>query len=300
MNGGLPGFHNAPASRAVVVAAALFSVPFGFRGRFLDLGLSYQNVYERLSIWRLITSLFAFSSTPELIFGAALLYYFRVFERQIGSNKYAVFIVFSTMVSVLLQILALGYLKDPSINPLTSGPYGLIFASYVPFFFDIPVSMRFRIFGLSLSDKSFVYLAGLQLLCSSGRCSVVPGVSGILAGLLYRLNTFGIRRLKFPEFVTSLFSRVSWPYSSNPYQGLPTTENDANISSHQDAHAATQDPTESSIAALAATQDPTESSIAALVSMGFDRSSAVQALVMTNYDVNLASNILLEAQALQQ
>jgi len=122
-----------------------------------------QNVYERLSIWRLITSLFAFSSTPELIFGAALLYYFRVFERQIGSNKYAVFIVFSTMVSVLLQILALGYLKDPSINPLTSGPYGLIFASYVPFFFDIPVSMRFRIFGLSLSDKSFVYLAGLQV-----------------------------------------------------------------------------------------------------------------------------------------
>ncbi|RLM93495.1 rhomboid-like protein 20 isoform X2 [Panicum miliaceum] len=231
MNGGLPGFHNAPASRAVVVAAALFSVPFGFRGRFLDLGLSYQasrsyaffvNVYERLSIWRLITSLFAFSSTPELIFGAALLYYFRVFERQIGSNKYAVFIVFSTMVSVLLQILALGYLK----------------------------------------------------------------VSGILAGLLYRLNTFGIRRLKFPEFVTSLFSRVSWPFSSNPYQGLPTTENDANISSHQDVHAATQ--------------DPTESSIAALVSMGFDRSSAVQALVMTNYDVNLASNILLEAQALQQ
>jgi len=102
---------NAPASRAVVVASALFSVPFGFRGRFLDLGLSYQNVYERLSIWRLITSLFAFSSTPELIFGAALLYYFRVFERQIGSNKYAVFIVFSTMVSVLLQILALGYLK---------------------------------------------------------------------------------------------------------------------------------------------------------------------------------------------
>jgi len=49
-----------------------------------------QNVYQSLSIWRLITSLFAFSSTPELIFGAALLYYFRVFERQIGSNKYAV------------------------------------------------------------------------------------------------------------------------------------------------------------------------------------------------------------------
>lgn len=290
MNGGLPGFHNAPASRAVLVAAALFSVPFGFRGRSLNLGLSYQSVYEKLSIWRLITSLFAFSSTPELIFGVALLYYFRVFERQIGSNKYAVFIIFSTMVSVLLQILALGYMKDPSLNPLTSGPYGLIFASYVPFFFDIPVSMKFRIFGLSLNDKSFVYLAGLQLLFSSGRRSVVPGLSGILAGLLYRLNTFGIRRLKFPEFATSLFSQLSWPFSNNPYQGLPTTENNRSIPSHQahqieDAHTAIQ--------------DPTESSITALVSMGFDRSAAIQALALTNYDVNLASNILLESQALQ-
>lgn len=235
--------------------------------------------------------MFAFSSTPELIFGATLLYYFRVFERQIGSNKYAVFIVFSTVVSVLLQILALGYLKDPSINPLTSGLYGLIFASYVPFFFDIPISMKFRILGLSLSDKSFVYLAGLQLLFSSGRRSVVPGVSGILAGLLYRLNAFGIRRLKFPEFATSFFSRLSWPFSSNPYQGLPTTENDGNIPSHQ---------VHQTEVARTATQDPTESSISALMSMGFDRSSAIQALALTNYDVNLASNILLEAQALQQ
>ncbi|TVU34733.1 hypothetical protein EJB05_16582 [Eragrostis curvula] len=282
MNGGIPGFRNAPASRAVVVAAALFSVTFGFRGRLRDLGLSYQasspsrlprvfhseinSVYEKLQIWRLIISLFAFSSTPELIFGAALLYYFRVFERQIGSNKYAVFIIFSTVVSVLLQILALGYLKgsllfvyciqffsdirstDPSLDMLTSGPYGLIFASYVPFFFDIPISMKFRIFGLSVSDKSFVYLAGLQLLFSSGRHSIIPGLSGILAGLLYRMNTFGIRRLKGTH---------------------------------------------------SATQDLTESSIATLVSMGFDRTSAMRALALTNYDVNLASNILLEAQALQ-
>lgn len=64
-----------------------------------------QSVYEKLSVWRLITSLFAFSSTPELIFGAALLYYFRVFERQIGSNKYAVssFVLKVFDIYVLLQ-----------------------------------------------------------------------------------------------------------------------------------------------------------------------------------------------------
>ncbi|XP_024316034.1 rhomboid-like protein 20 isoform X4 [Brachypodium distachyon] len=206
MSGGLPGFHNAPVSRAVVVAAALFSVPFGFRGRFLDLGLSYQNVYEKLHIWKLITSLFAFSSTPELIFGVALLYYFRVFERQIGSNKYAVFIVFSTTVSVLLQILALGYLK------------------------------------------------GLQV----------------------------------PDFATSLFSRFSWPFANISYQRLPVTRTDENIPYHQARQME---------GVPATTPDPVETSISTLVSMGFDRASAIQALALTNNDVNLASNILLEAQS---
>ncbi|XP_062207179.1 rhomboid-like protein 20 isoform X2 [Phragmites australis] len=282
MIGGLPGFHNAPASRAVVIAAALFSVPFGFRGRFLDLGLSYQSVYEKLSIWRLIASLFAFSSSPELIFGVALLYYFRVFERQIGLHR----VLHHSVCTAPDPCFRLPERNaDPSLNPLTSGPYGLIFASYVPFFFDIPISMRFRVFRLSISDKSFVYLAGLQLLFSSGRRSVIPGLSGILAGLLYRLNTFGIRRLKFPEFATSIFSRLSWPFPNNSYQGLPTTETDGRNPSEQGVRTATQ--------------DPPESSIAALVSMGFDRSSAMQALALTNYDVNLASNILLEAQALQ-
>ncbi|KAF7031224.1 hypothetical protein CFC21_042586, partial [Triticum aestivum] len=214
--------------------------PFGLRSRFLDLGLSHQNLYENLRIWRVIASLFAFSSSPELIFGVALLYYFRVFERQIGSNKYAVFIIFSMTVSVLLQILALGYLK------------------------------------------------GLQLLFSSGRRSVIPGLSGILAGLLYRLNIFGIRRLKVPEYATSLFSRLSWPFSNNSYQRLPIATTDENIPDLQARQMQGVHTT---------TPDPTESSIATLVSMGFDRASAIQALALTTNDVNLASNILLEAQS---
>lgn len=121
---------------------------------------------------------------------------------------------------------------DPAVNLVTSGPYGLIFASFVPFFFDIPISTRFRVFGVCFSDKSFIYLAGLQvrltriihakrrqffylfyfsscllykpiksnlffqLLLSSWKRSILPGVCGILAGSLYRLNLFRIRRAK--------------------------------------------------------------------------------------------------------
>lgn len=43
--------------------------------------------------------------------------------------------------------------------------------------------------------------------------------------------------------------------------------------------------------------EPPEDSIATLVSMGFDRNSARQALVHARNDMNVATNILLEAQS---
>lgn len=49
-----------------------------------------QDIFSNFRLWKLIVSIFAFSSAPELMFGLYLLYYFRVFERQIGSNKYSV------------------------------------------------------------------------------------------------------------------------------------------------------------------------------------------------------------------
>ncbi|GJN06264.1 hypothetical protein PR202_ga23973 [Eleusine coracana subsp. coracana] len=118
-------------------------------------------------------------------------------SRALGIS-YQVFCLFSITVSSLLEILSLVLLKDTNyISSLASGPYGLIFASFVPFFLDIPVTSRFRVFGLNFSDKSFIYLAGLQLLLSSWKHSLIPGVFGLVAGSLYRLNVFGIRKMKF-------------------------------------------------------------------------------------------------------
>ena len=66
--------------------------------------------------------------------------------------------------SSVFELLCLYFLADTNyISTLASGPYGLIFASFVPFFLDIPITSRFRIFGLNFSDKSFIYLAGLQV-----------------------------------------------------------------------------------------------------------------------------------------
>ncbi|KAM7269042.1 hypothetical protein ACFE04_024539 [Oxalis oulophora] len=84
---------------------------------------------------------------------------------------------------MLLVLLAEKYfliLSDLATNLFPSGPYGLIFASFVPFYFDMPVSRRFR------------------LILSSWRRSIVPGICGLIAGSLYRLNIFGIQKMKNP------------------------------------------------------------------------------------------------------
>ncbi|XP_022744402.1 rhomboid-like protein 20 isoform X1 [Durio zibethinus] len=292
MNGGPSGFNNAPVTKSFVIACALFTVFFGIQGRSFKLGLSYQDIFRKLSIWKLIVSVFAFSSTPELMFGLYLLYYFRVFERQIGSNKYTVFILFSIMVSLLFEVMALAILKDPTANLLTSGPYGLIFASFVPFYFDIPVSTWFRIFGVHFSNKSFVYLAGLQLLLSSWKRSLFPGICGILAGSLYHLNVLCIRRAKFPEFITSFLSRFSWSSMGN----LPTAPA-RNLAGNVPSFTTRQVERTYPPIAAPSTVEPPEDSIATLVSMGFDQNSARQALVHARNDINAATNILLEAQS---
>ncbi|WCJ33388.1 Ubiquitin-associated (UBA) protein [Euphorbia peplus] len=290
MNGGPSGLNNAPVTRTFLVASAIFTLSFGIQGAFRNLGLSYQDVFIKLRIWKLVASVFAFSSTPELLFGLYLLYYFRVFERQIGSNKYSVFILVSIIGSLLFEVLMLGILKDPTANLLTSGPYGVIFASFIPFFFDIPVSTRFRFFGVHFSDKTFIYLAGFQLLLSSWRRSILPGLCGILTGSLYRLNLFGIRKAKFPEFVTSFFSRLSWPSSGSP-RGTTSRNVGGSTPSFVGRQVERTYPAPSAVPL-----EPAEDAIETLVSMGFDRNSARQALVHARNDVNAATNILLESQ----
>lgn len=64
---------------------------------------------------------------------------------------------------VILSFLIILF-ADATLNLLTSGPYGLIFSSFIPFYFDIPISTRFRVFGIRFTDKSFIYLAGLQVI----------------------------------------------------------------------------------------------------------------------------------------
>ncbi|KAG6534874.1 hypothetical protein ZIOFF_008780 [Zingiber officinale] len=214
--------------------------------------------------------------------------------RIVVSVDMQIFIIFSILLSLILEALALAYLKE-TLSKLASGPYGLIFAAFLPFYFDIPVSSRFRVFGLNFTDKSLIYLAGLQLLFSSWKRSIVPGLCGLLAGSLYRLNVLGIRKLKFPEAFLSVFSRLPLPSSgSSPILARGNaTGNMRPYPGHQMEEGGYPSQLERNHS------DSTEASIATLVSMGFDRDSARRALTHAENDVNVATNILLESQSLR-
>ncbi|CAH8371494.1 unnamed protein product [Eruca vesicaria subsp. sativa] len=264
----------APVTRAFFIASVLFTVFFGIRrggGSSSKLGLSYQDIFEKFGIWKLIIWNFSFSSTLELFFGLYLLYYFRVFERLFGSNKRSVFILFSGIVSLILETILLSLFKDPT-NLVASGPYAFIFASFVSFYLDIPILKRFHLFGVHFSDKSSIYLAGVLLLLSSWQRSIIPAICGIIAGSLYRLNIFGIRKAKFPELIASFFSRLSSP----------------SLNSHSQAPSPNLGPQAVRSPVPSSSIEPSMAAIGAMVLMGFDQNEARQVLVDIRNDVNAA------------
>ncbi|KAL3698234.1 hypothetical protein R1sor_012310 [Riccia sorocarpa] len=304
MNAGPSGFQNAAVTKGVVIIVGVVSLLVGTQGGARACSLSYQAIFRKLQLWRLITSNFIVSTSPELIFGLYLIYFFRVFERQLGSNKYTVFVLFSTFLTTLLEVIALAAIRDPTSSgiALSPGPYGLIFASFVPFFFDIPISTRFRVFGVTFSDKSFIYLAGLQLLLSSWKRSLIPGLCGILAGFTYRSNVLGLRRMKFPESLASAAAKLFRPLLSS-VASSPTSTGSRHTGARE---AANQAPLGRSFEgrfgasapplAPMAPPPPPEESVSTLVAMGFDRNMAVQALARSRNDLMMATNLLLESQ----
>ena len=74
-------------------------------------------------------------------------------------------------------------------------------ASFIPFALTIPSSARFTILGIRLTDKVFIFLAGLQVMMSNSpvAASMYPALCGLLAGGVYQSNVLRIKAWRFPE-----------------------------------------------------------------------------------------------------
>ncbi|KAG0187667.1 hypothetical protein DFQ28_005979 [Apophysomyces sp. BC1034] len=164
---GPAGFYNVPITKLLVLSiggCSILAAMLDFKP-LLHLQLSpHLTIHHQF--WRLISSHCAFANSGEMFFGTLLLYTMRVIERQYGSAKYAAFVFLALLISTFLEVGVLVSGARLGLRSIPGGPYALIFAMLYQYHRIIPITYRFRIFGMTLNDKMFVYILALQIFLS--------------------------------------------------------------------------------------------------------------------------------------
>jgi hypothetical protein len=126
------------------------------------------------------------ASAAEGFFLLLLLYAMRLFERRLGSARFAAMLGFTLLSGCLLQLLVLTLLSD-LVSAVPPGPYLAAGLSAVLYWRLVPATARYRLFWLTLTDKLPFYLILLQLVLASGPpiAALLALLPGVAAGLLY-------------------------------------------------------------------------------------------------------------------
>lgn len=219
------GFENAPVSQGFIILtiiATCFLVNDVKSWLSLDLNKLYIG-----QEYRLISSQLIFDNVPQAIVGSIIMYGFRTFERQMGSRKFGTFLIISFIINLIIELILSGIITS-SITALkstvvTSGPFFYIYA-LVPFYYYYTPAMhstKYKIFGIpiTISQKLWLYVLLTELFFSFGVSSIMSGMSGMLTGLIYLSNVFGIQRLRLPEFIIVAFNFLGSLYSSTGNNG---------------------------------------------------------------------------------
>eukprot|EP00600_Ochromonadales_sp_CCMP1393_P006752 CAMPEP_0174967186 /NCGR_PEP_ID=MMETSP0004_2-20121128/7445_1 /TAXON_ID=420556 /ORGANISM="Ochromonas sp., Strain CCMP1393" /LENGTH=212 /DNA_ID=CAMNT_0016216293 /DNA_START=321 /DNA_END=959 /DNA_ORIENTATION=- len=209
----------------------------------------------------------------------------------------------STLLSIAFMVVAasVGLHLSPS-----SGPFSLIYALMAYYYWYIPKlhPSQYAICGMGLSEKSWIYLLGVQLCISDGIPSIAAALPGITAGYLYETDGYGIQSWRLPSAVEYVFSalgrfvnvffpatprdQVQVPAGRQPRQPNPAQRHAARSATGT----GTAGGTNAAIPA-AAPPPPSEEAINALMGMGFDREAVVQALRSSGNNLEAAANVLL-------
>jgi hypothetical protein len=77
----------------------------------------------------------------------------------------------------------------------------------------------YRLLGLMLSEKSWTYLLAGQMILSGGTRTIIPALSGLLAGYMYDKDYCSMQSYRFPRFieVRPFWSDLFWPKVRNDF-----------------------------------------------------------------------------------
>jgi len=198
-----------------------------------------------------------------------------------GPAKFAAFATTTWGTSALVTLAGLVFYNTKNNNP-ASGPYALIFALLVQYYYEVPATFRFRLLGLNGSNKIMIYLIALQMIGSRFPGSIILGLSGLIAGLAYRSEALPLKRFTIPQPLIKIATKYLLPIIQQPRRPIQPRRN-VNINAPR-----------APPAVPAAVAPPAESDVAALMDLGFPREVVVGALRNANNDTQLAAAMLLD------
>ncbi|KAJ8349954.1 hypothetical protein SKAU_G00250840 [Synaphobranchus kaupii] len=214
---GSRGLYKAPVTKCLLfipsaVALLLTVVLPQYQSLFLN---NLQTVRQDYQVWRLMSGRLICLDLKDTFCSCLLIYNFRIFEKRYGSRKFASFLFGTWLLSALVDILlaeALYHVFHLEVEILPSGPLGPVFALFVPFYCSIPRLQVTQVLGqFSITNKSLVYIVGLQLLTSSPLMWIIC-LSGLVSGVLYHSNLFRVQNLLFiPRWMARSFSYLLQP-----------------------------------------------------------------------------------------
>lgn len=203
-------FQHAPVTKGIMMAiavssivVAIFDVKYNFHLQLVP-HISRDHQY-----WRLLVHHTAFCNSSELFLWELILYYIGIdIERQFGGVKYASFLVVSAILVTVLELLSLLVLQNfgSSFNVIPSGPVGIAFSLVYQYLSLVPATYHFRVFGVTLSNKSFLYVLASQLAFSQPWASTLAAALGISAGALYRSDIASLKSYRLPPWFVWLTS----------------------------------------------------------------------------------------------
>ncbi|XP_053403205.1 ubiquitin-associated domain-containing protein 2-like [Mercenaria mercenaria] len=143
------------------------------------------------TIWRVLTSKLAFLDLKDLFVCSILIYYFKIFEKRLGSRKFFSHLLGSGILSVLLELACVYLCRvfEVPLQPLPTGPLCIIYPMFVPFYCDIPRVALSHIWGVPMTGKSISYILGLQAASSSPE-SLLVALCGLVNSNFYIHYTF--------------------------------------------------------------------------------------------------------------
>ncbi|KAG0260185.1 hypothetical protein DFQ27_003664 [Actinomortierella ambigua] len=218
ISAGPSGFYHAPATKGILLTVGGLSLLSSLLQMKTDFHLQLvPHLTTHYQFWRLITSHFAFSNSTEVLFGGFIFYHLRVIERLYGSGKYTAFLLVTVVMVTLLELAALVSGHTLGLNVIPAGPFGVLFAALYQYSSVIPSTYEFKVFGVVLTDKIYMYILAFQLIWSQSPGSIVAAACGWMAGALYRADVGGLRRWRFPPSVANLATKFVLPiFSSAP------------------------------------------------------------------------------------